>query len=353
MTETMKAATILNGEIEVRDIPRPPELGPGQVLVRIKSCGICGSDLSLRKDTAKFVRVSELGGNVLSVFDPTRYVVPGHEFAGVIEATADDVDGFAAGDHVTGIGIVTDREDGSLSIIGYSNSYPGGYAELVVLDASWLRPIPAGMSFDTASLAEPLHVGESHVQQSDYSDGDRALVIGAGTIGLGVVIALRERGCRSITVVEPSPRRRELAATLGAHHVVAPPAEGGPVAALEADAARVIAYECSGRVGALEELLRTLPHGSYVQVVASPFSEEPIVPVIAQWRRLIVNFGGGTTDDPYGVTLERLAAGRIDPSLFVTGHVGVDGVRQAFDDLRDPEQHVKILVHPGDGPHPQ
>jgi (R,R)-butanediol dehydrogenase/meso-butanediol dehydrogenase/diacetyl reductase len=344
---TMKAATILDGSIEVRDIPLPPTLGPGQVLIRVKSCGICGSDLSLRKDPRNFVRVSELGGNTMSAFDPDRPVVPGHEFAGVVEAVAADVTAFSAGDHATGIGLVTDQETGEFTIIGYSNTYPGGYAQYIVVDADWARPVPEGMSFDTASLAEPLHVGEMHVQMSQVTQTDRALVIGAGTIGLGVIIALRERGLTDITVVEPSPRRRQLAETLGATSVVAPPAEGGPVAALDAaSTARVVTYECSGRRGALEELFRTLPLGSYIQVVASPFSEEPIIPVIAQWRQLVVNFGGGPTDDPYGTTLQRLADGVIDADLFVTGHVDLEGVEQAFEDLKDPEAHVKILVHP-------
>ncbi|WP_217996171.1 alcohol dehydrogenase catalytic domain-containing protein [Microbacterium resistens] len=343
---TMRAATILNGEIEVREVSVPPPLGPGQVLVRVKSCGICGSDLSMRRDPDRFVRVSREGGNTLSVFDPSLPVVPGHEFAGVIEEVGAGVEGLVLGDRVAGLGIVTDQGKGKASIIGYSNAYPGGFAELIVVDATWVRRLPDGISFDTAALAEPLHVGEMHVQWSGYTAGDRALVIGAGTIGLGVVLALRERGCEDITVVEPSPRRRALASIMGSSRVAAPPTEGGPVAALRDSPSRLLAFECSGRAGALDELVRTLPRGSRIQVVASPFSEETFVPVIAQWHQLVINFGSGPLGDPYGTTLARLAAGRVDTDLLVTGHVDLEGVRQAFDDLRDPEQHVKILVHP-------
>ncbi len=344
----MKAATVLHGDIEVRDIPAPPDLGPGQIRVRIEACGICGSDLSLRKDVDQFVRVSRLGRHASSDFDADDYVVPGHEFAGVVDAVAPDVTSFSEGDRVTGLGIVTDQVTGERSIIGYSNSYPGGFGELVVINAESARMIPDGMSFDTASLAEPLHVGETHVQRSGFGTDDRGLVIGAGTIGLGVVIALRERGCDDITVVEPSPRRRQIATALGAHRVVEPPTDGGPVAALDpGSTARVVVYECSGRQGVIEELTRTLPQGSYIQVVASPFTEETFVPVIAQWRQLIINFGGGPVEDSYGITLRRLAEGRIDPDLFITAHVDLHGVAQAFEDLRDPERHVKIVVHPG------
>lgn len=342
----MRAAALLDGEIAATDVPEPPPLGRDQLLISVHSCGICGSDLSLWKDADTFVDVSIRGSNALSIFDPRRPVVPGHEFSGTVLDVGAAVDEFVTGDRVSGIGIATDPDTDEMTIIGYSNKYPGGFAERIVIDSSWARKVPDALGLDAASLAEPLHVGETHVQQSGYRDGDVGLVIGAGTIGLGVVIALAARGCQSIVVVEPSPKRRELAQTLGAQ-VVSPPLEGGAAQALDAqNPGRVIAYECSGRQGTLDELIRTLPFGSAIQVVASPFKPESITPVIAQWKQIVVNFGGGPVDDPYGITLQRLAAGEIDPELFITGHVDVAGVGAAFADLRDPERHVKILVHP-------
>ncbi|MBT2248194.1 alcohol dehydrogenase catalytic domain-containing protein [Arthrobacter sp. BHU FT2] len=343
----MKAAAVLDGTIRVIDATRP-EPAPGQLLVRVEACGICGSDLSLVRDPRRFTEVSTLGGNALSAFDPERAVVPGHEFAGTVVRTGSADTGFADGDRVTGIGIVTDRESGDLTIIGYSNDYPGAFSQEIIVDATWARPIPEGMSFEVASLAEPLHVGETHVQQSGWKPEIPALVIGAGAVGLGVIAALSLRGATELTVVEPSPRRRELALALGATRAVPPPNSGGPAAALpeQARTRPVTAFECSGRQGALEELTRTLPHSSHLQVVSSPFREETFVPVIAQWRQLVINFGSGPVDDPYGVTLERLATGQIDPSLFITGRVDLEGVAEAFTALGNPEEHVKILVLP-------
>ena len=343
----MKAAQLVDGRLRTAVIADPPAPGRGQVQVAIDSCGICGSDLSLAKDPEKFVRVARRGEYGLADFDLARPVVPGHEFAGTVVVVGDGVSDFAVGDRVAGIGVVTEP-GGGMTIIGYSNDYPGGFAERVTVDAAWLRHVPETLTLEAASLAEPLHVGETHVQQSAIGPEDVALVVGAGTIGLGVVLALAARGCQLIVVVEPSPRRRELARVIGAHISTTPP-ESGPVAAIvgEARARRIIAYECSGRAGTIGKLVETLPHGSAIQVVASPFSEETFIPVIAQWRQLVINFGGGAVDDPYGVTLGRLADGSIDPELFITGRVGLDRVGEAFVSLQDPERHVKILVKPG------
>lgn len=345
----MRAAALREGEIVVTEVPEPPAPSAGQLQIEVAACGICGSDLSLVKDAENFVRVAERGRFPLAAFDPTRPVVPGHEYAGTVVAVGSDVADFGVGDPVTGIGVATDPGTGVPTIIGYSNDYPGGYAERVTVDAGYARHVPDGLSLEAATLAEPLHVGETHVQQSGIRADDVALVIGAGTIGLGVVIALAAREVPLIVVVEPSPRRRELAQTLGAHVVVEPPSQG-PVAALAdlAEGRRVVAYECSGRAGTLGFLAENLPFGSAIQVVASPFAEESFVPVVAQWHQIVINFGSGPVEDPYGRMLARLAAGRIDPDLFLTGQVGLDGVARAFEDLKDPEAYVKILVRPGD-----
>ncbi|MEX3770333.1 alcohol dehydrogenase, partial [Mycolicibacterium fortuitum] len=109
----------------------------------------------------------------------------------------------------------------------------------------------------------------------------------------------------------------------------------------------LIAYECSGRVGTLNTLTHTLPWGSRIQVVASPFAEETIIPVVAQMRQIAINFGHGPYDQAYEKVLARLAAGEIDAEAIITGRIGLDGLDEAFESLRDPESHVKILVLPG------
>lgn len=344
----MRAAVFRAGSFSVTDTPGPPAAGPGQVMIETVACGICGSDISAAKDPHRFVEVSRDAGNTLSVFDPEKPIVLGHEYAGRVIEVGAGATSFALGDRVTGIGVVTEQDSGLPTIIGFSNTYPGGFGERLVIDAAWLRHIPEGMSFEHATLAEPLHVGEMHVQQSGLGAGDTALVIGAGPIGLGTVVAARAHGAAHVIAVEPAARRREVALHLGAH-VAFDPAETDlldTVARRTQAGGTVIAFETSGRSGMINRLIHKLPIGSRIQVVGSAFSDDVIRPVVGQWRQIVINFGHGAVERPYEITLERLASGQIDADALITDRVPLEGVAGAFEALRDPERHVKIIVLP-------
>lgn len=346
----MRAAVFHDGEFSVAEIGGPPEPGPGQVMLETAACGICGSDLSAAKDPHRFVAVSREAGFEMSVFDPDKPIVLGHEYAGRVVELGADVAGFAIGDRVTGVGVVTERDSGLPTIIGYSNVYPGGFGERLVVDAAWLRHIPDGMSFEQASLAEPLHVGETHVQQSELTGDEAAIVIGAGPIGLGTVVSARAHGAAQVIVSEPSARRREVALRLGAD-VAVHPDEDDPIETWgrrTGGHGSVVAFETSGRVGMINWLIHTLPIGSRIQVAASSFADEPIRPVVAQWRQIAINFGRGPVQRPYDITLERLANGEIDTDALITGRVGLAGIGAAIQQLREPDRHVKIVVIPSD-----
>ncbi|MGW4246859.1 alcohol dehydrogenase, partial [Nocardia sp. NPDC004722] len=92
----------------------------------------------------------------------------------------------------------------------------------------------------------------------------------------------------------------------------------------------------------------TMPFNSLIQVLAAPFDDETIIPVVGQFRRIAVNFGHGPYENAYDITLQRLADGDIDAEALITGRVGLDGVADAFTALRHPDQHVKIIVIPGE-----
>lgn len=353
----MRAAQYLDGAFTVTDVTDPPALAPHQIRIDVVACGICGSDLSMTKDPCRFVQVAENAGYPLATFDAEHPVVLGHEYAGVVAEAGSAVTDFAVGDRVAGIGLATDTGTGIPTIIGYSNSYHGGFGDSIVVDSYWVRHVPDGLSLEHATLAEPLHVGEMHVQQSGLTTADAALVIGCGTIGLGAIIAAKAHGAKLVIASEPSPKRREVAAAMGADIVVDPHeqdpialwtamlADGDPVVGSAGDGI-LIAYECSGQPGMLDELLHTMPFNSRIQVLAAGFDEEPIIPVVGQFRRIAINFGHGDYQNAYETTQQRLAAGEIDAESIITGRVDLDGVAQAFTALRAPQDHVKILVLP-------
>ncbi|MDI3405734.1 alcohol dehydrogenase catalytic domain-containing protein [Streptomyces cavernicola] len=353
----MRAVQYLEGTFTLADVPELPALGPGQLRIDVAACGICGSDLTVSKDPCRFVQVVEGADYRLAQFDPQRPIVLGHEFAGTVAETGTAVTDFAVGDRVAGLGIVTDTSTGIPKIIGYSNEYHGAFGEQIVVDHMWARHIPDQLSLEHAALAEPLHVGELHVQRSGLTSADSALVIGCGTIGLGAIIAAKARGARTVIASEPSPKRRELALKMGADHAVDPNeqdpielyaslAAGGTADGTTTGGGILVAYECSGRPGMIGRLLHELPYDSLIQVLAAPFADETIIPVVGQLRRIAINFGHGPTDGAYETVLRRLADGEIDADAIITGRVGLDGVADAFTALRNPEEHVKIMVVP-------
>jgi threonine dehydrogenase-like Zn-dependent dehydrogenase len=353
----MRAVGYLDGEFAVTEVADPPAPGPGQVRIAVAACGICGSDLSMAEDAGRFVQVAADSGYPLATFDITRPVVLGHEYAGTVVETGSGVTDFAVGDRVAGIGLATEAGTGIPTIIGYSNDYHGAFGEHIVVDSVWVRHVPDGLSLEHATLAEPLHVGEMHVQQSGLRAGDSALVIGCGAIGLGAIIAAKAHGAGVVVASEPSPKRRALALAVGAD-VAVDPTEQDPIQVWNALVAErnslvdpgavgtLIAYECSGRPGMLDTLMHGLPFNSRIQVLAAGFATETIVPVVGQFRRIAVNFGHGPYEDAYDITLRRLASGEIDAEAIITGRVGLDGVAEAFTALRAPDEHVKILVLP-------
>src|SRR3954463_1176270 len=194
--------------------------GPGEVQVRIEAVGVCGSDLHAYSD-----------GGVGST--PNVYpMVLGHEPAGRIVKTGVGVSGFVAGDrgalepalycyHCEFC--LTGHHNVCANIRFLSNPhYPGFFRELVNLPAVNFLPIPSGMSFDEASLAEPLAIALHSLRLASIHSGETVAVIGAGPIGLLTIAALRAAKAARIWAVEPLAHRRELARGIGADVAIAP-----------------------------------------------------------------------------------------------------------------------------------
>lgn len=187
------------GEIYFRDDATIPSPGPGEVLVAVKACGICGSDLHMFRDNTyrdKLVRET-----------PEGYAIPGHEFAGTIAALGAGVEGWMIGDRVVGV-----------------TGMGGGMADLVIVPVNpWqLVRIPEAVSFDEAATTEPLADGLQMVRKGAPVDGENVVIFGVGIIGLGVIQAIHARGISPsrIIAVDVHDARLAKALEVGATHVV-------------------------------------------------------------------------------------------------------------------------------------
>ena len=182
-----------------------PEAGPKDVVVKMKACGICGSDLSYIK----------VGG----IPTPGTETALGHEGAGEVLRVGSDVTGVKVGDPVIINPMMTPSNIGS-------GGPEGAFVnELLVREAEKgvnLLPIPEGVDFDVAAMCEPLAVAMHGVNRAEVKAGDKVVVFGCGPIGLGMILWLVDRGVTDVVALDLAPERRERALALGARAALDP-----------------------------------------------------------------------------------------------------------------------------------
>jgi threonine dehydrogenase-like Zn-dependent dehydrogenase len=341
----MRAAVMRERRLVVDELPEPVP-GPGQALVKTLACGICGSDLHALRHAERMVEAARDAGVGAFTMDLARDVVMGHEFcAEVLDYGPGTAPRLPAGTRVCAMPIVLHA--GGLASVGYSNDFPGGYGERMLLAESLLLPVPNGLASGAAALTEPLAVGEHAVVKARLAKGDAPLVVGCGPVGLAVIAALRRRGVEPIVASDFSPARRALALRMGAHAALDPVRES-PFARLAQEAAGrpAVVFECVGVPGMLRQLCREAPAGARLLVAGVCMEEDRIHPFVPIVKELQLQFVIGYTPEEFAGTLRAIAEGEIDTAPLVTGEVGVDGVADAFEALATPERHAKILVEP-------
>jgi threonine dehydrogenase-like Zn-dependent dehydrogenase len=215
----MRAAVFRQGKIVVDTLPDPVPV-EGQVLVRTRACGICGSDLHAAEHTKQFVSLAKRAGNRWSM-DADRDVVFGHEFCcEIVDYGPRTPARLASGTLVCSMPMTLAGE--TVQGIGYSNEIAGGFAQFMPLGDKLLLPVPNGLPADRAALTEPIAVGWHAVQTARLSPDDLPLVVGCGPVGLAVIAGLAIHNIRPIIAADFSPARRDLALKMGADIAIDP-----------------------------------------------------------------------------------------------------------------------------------
>ena len=331
----------------VEDVDDPVP-GPGDALVGVTACGICGSDLHALHYADELVELGrELGPGL--TFDPSRDFIMGHEFTAEVLELGPMTDGapVKVGDLVTSLPIAL-TPTGIEPVGAYSNIYNGAYADKMRLSAALCMKVPNGLDHRRAALTEPMSVGRHAVARAEVTPSNSALVLGAGPVGLAVVAELRRQHVDTIVVSDFSPRRRAVALAMGATIVVDPERDDPVTALTAADAMRTpVVFDAIGVPGTLETVMRAAPAMGRVCVVGSCMQPDTVRPLVAQAKQLTIVFSFAYDPFEFGDTLRAIAEGEIDVTPMITGVCGVDGVPAAFEALGRPEEHVKILVEPG------
>ena len=315
-----------------------PDPGPGQLLIKIHRCGICGSDLTMT-DPASPVS-----------FAPD--CVPGHEFSGEVVAIGKGADGgFAPGDRVTAIPVAGCGVCEACDVhdpYGCANcSYlMGGFGEYALVDARLTVRLPQSLSFEDGALVEQLACGSQALRLSGIRSGSRVLVLGAGAIGLSAIYWARRAGCTSIVAAAPSRRRQSLAETMGATGFLS---TGDDLAAEAAEAlggAPDVVFECAGKPGAISSALACVATRGTVVSSGMCFAHDNFVPGFATMKQVRLQFSMAYELEDFKTSVTALDAGHVEPRTMVTRSVSLMELPQVLEDLRRGGDDCKVMVKP-------
>ncbi len=335
----MKALVYRSGRMLVDELA-DPQPGPGEVLLKVRYCGICGSDVHLFAHGMFFTDA-----------------IPGHEVSAEVAALGPEAGGWQPGDLVVPEG---SRRCGQCEYCLSRRPYlclqpqsgigtgrrPGGFAQWLVSHQDTLLRVPPGLDPAHAALAEPLAVAIHAVDLSNIQTGQTVLVTGAGPIGLLIVEVLKARGVSPIIVSEPAAGRRALAARLGANQVVDPTAQdlGEAVRAATGRGVHAV-FEASGVPAAAELGLGLLrPAGVLMAVGHSQlsYSVSPLLLMVRELRVQGVSGGGGCM----AAALELLAAGKVQAADIITRIVPLAEGEACLRELHNSPAHGKVLIDP-------
>lgn len=319
MTAQTQLAGIFGGpgELSLAQVP-VPRPGPSDILIRVLTCGICGSDLNYwRRGT----------------LPPGS--VPGHEFAGIVIEAGRDVVGLASGDYVTA--------DPMVHRFGLGDA-PGAFTRFLrITDPQCDRTVfklPSDLPPRLVSLIEPMAVGLHGVAIGQGRPGDRALVLGAGAVGLCVAIALRARGVDDVVVRDPSPLRRAAAEALGATAVdVAEPWTRGSD---QADMPTLI-FDCAGVGSALIDAQNAIANGGRTVILAS-YAQPVAMDLHEMMLRESAVLGavgyGGQFPVAIAMAIEKPAM----MNRLISHQFPLDQLSEAFEVQGDPLRSLKVIV---------
>ncbi len=323
------------GMFQLVEVPEP-DPGPTDVVVEVKACGVCGTDLHI------------LAGE----FPPTPYpIIPGHEAAGVVAKAGGAVVGLSEGDRV---GIDPSLFCGSCTFCranrgnlcerwgAVGDTVDGAFAEYVRVPAANAYPIPSSMSFDAAALVEPVSCAVHAVDRLDIGFGDTVLIYGAGTMGLILAQLIAHAGSAQVSLIDINPAKVERAMGFGFASVGVSLADLPDAPKDGYD--RVV--EATGVLSVVEQALGAVRRGGTMMVfgVTPPGGTAPFEP-FRVYNDEITIIGSMAVLASYGRAVEAVANGLVDADRMVTHTYGLDRFEDALANVRGGHG-IKTQVSP-------
>jgi 2-desacetyl-2-hydroxyethyl bacteriochlorophyllide A dehydrogenase len=325
--------------IESVEDPTPK---PTDIILKVKNCGICGSDLHMTEPT--------------SIMPLPSGAVMGHEFAGeVIEVGSAVKHLWKPGDRLAGFPVICCGDATpcliwsgrglctKLTPVGLGQA-PGAYAEYVRIGASNGYKLPQSVSFREGAMVEPLAVGLHAVDMAKMPRGATVLVIGAGPVGLAVMLWAKFLGARHVIVSEKAPVRQEMAARFGATDCIDPAQPLTSQVEKIAGKGPDIIFECVGVPGLLMNAMAEAPRGGRIVVAGVCQQADTIMPLMGIMKELELQFVLGYRPADFDYVIAMIAADRIDVDHMITDIVTLDTLPEAFEALRKPSHQCKVML---------
>lgn len=347
MTAEMKALVLEEySKLVYKNMPIP-EIGAREVLIEVKACGICGSD------------VHGMDGSSGRRHTP---LIMGHEASGVIVKKGNRVDDFSEGDRVTFdstiycgecfycrkglINLCDNRRVLGVSPKEYRQH--GAFAQYVAVPSHILYRLPESLSFVQAAMVEPVSIAFHAVNLTPISLNDSAVVIGAGMVGLFVVQALRAAGCGKIIAVDLEQNKLDLALKFGADHVLLAGQLDVPeeVRKLTKNRGATLAVEVVGNTAAVNTAISSLRKGGALTIVGNlaPTVEFPLQEVVT--RQISVQ-GSCSSCGEYPACLDLIAKGVINVDEMISNTAPLSEGADWFQRLYNQEQGLmKVILTP-------
>lgn len=336
----MKAAVMHGaGEIRTETVP-DPVLEPHGVIIRVKACGICGSDLHVYKRN----------GQEGTIF--------GHEFSGDVVECGSLVTGITPGMRVTAVGFKPcgkcfwcsqgkGYRCSDMALLGYQ--FPGAMAEYVHVPFAapdrTVFPLPEELTYEDAASVEPLSISYFSVRKAQPKENECIAVIGLGVIGLNVLQVLKAMGVSQILASGRRPSRLEAAKAFGADIVIDAAKEEAVKAVLEATGKMGVntVIECVGSQATFDQSVAMVRGGGKIMLVG--VYEEPLTwnpqSVIAKNLSLVGCLGGN-----FPASIELLKKGQVNAKLLITHRFSLDQAAEAFKAQLQDLGAIKVMIKP-------
>jgi L-iditol 2-dehydrogenase len=326
------------GDVVLDERP-DPQPGPHEVLVRVRSVGVCGSDVH-------YYEHGRIGSYVVE-----QPLVLGHEASGEVVGVGEGVTRLEVGDRVSVEPGVPDFSC-EQCLVGRYNlcrgmrffatpPIDGAFAELVTVHELFAHRVPDSLSDDAAALLEPLSVGLWACRKGEVSAGSRVLVTGAGPVGLLAVQVALALGAAEVTVTDVSASRLALARELGATATLDASTTSLEKSGVEPD----VLLECSGNPAATGDGVRALSRAGRAVLVGMGGDEMPLPLSRVQERELTVT-GTFRYAHTWPTAIALAASGRVALDRLVTGRYGLDEVETALTVVRSDPATIKPVVEP-------